>query len=333
MHKKRAPSRAEPVPLAPPTPPPPGEKGSTPPGATETQGLLGRGQAGFDLPTRDALAAGESSPLPVPGATKSYFTDILWTFLFPTDPGHLGVFFLIWVVLIVEACLQVIPFLGWAAAVLIEGWFAAICLNVVGSAANGEEDLTIGDYAGDFFGEVVVPISKFLAATAVAVLPAYYFLAFLISRVTLGPGMTQWDYILGAALYGNYGSLLDLVGDDPLFFLLPVLAFAGLFLWPMLLLVVAIGGFAGLGRIDLMAITVARTFPAYLCTVLIVLVSVAMTVGLVILAASSSTPGSSSFMLIVALGAGLRAYAQIVAMRVIGLYYYHCKGRFAWSWG
>lgn len=29
---------------------------------------------------------------------------------------------------------------------------------------------------------------------------------------------------------------------------------------------------------------------------------------------------------------GLTAYLEIVSMRVIGLYYYHMKGRFAWSW-
>ncbi len=302
---------------------------------TEHQGLLGRGEVRFDPPTEDRQDAGTARPTPplsVPGVTRGYFTDVLWTFLFPTDPGHLGVFFMIWVVLIVEACLQMVPVMGLAAALIIEGWFAAICLNVVASAANGEEELTIQNYAGDFFGDIVVPISKFFAATALAVLPAHYFLVFLIDRTALGPGLTQWDYVLGAALYGNYGSLMDLVGNDPLFFLLPVIALTGLFLWPMLLLVVAIGGFAALGRVDLMFVTIWRTLPVYAFTFLLVFFGVASVVAFVVLAALFSTGGPSRILLIVAFATGLRVYAQIVAMRVIGLYYHHFKRRFAWSW-
>jgi hypothetical protein len=38
-------------------------------------------------------------------------------------------------------------------------------------------------------------------------------------------------------------------------------------------------------------------------------------------------------MLIEALVLWLTIYCDLVAMRVVGYYYHHCKDRFAWSWG
>ena len=312
---------------------PPDESTSPAAGPTEPQGLLGRGQARFDARPQDSGFTPPSQPLSVPGVRGTYLWDIVWTLLLLTDPSHLASFVLIWVLLSVQGLVLLIPFVGLFLALVIEGWFGAICLNVVAAAANGEEELPIWELTGSLWDDIVVPVFKFLAATLPLVLPVYYCLLFLLRRATPGPGLTLWDHILGTAFYGDYTGLAGMISSDPLFFLLPVLVCAGLFLWPMMLLVVAVGGFSALVRVDLMLITIARSFPTYLCTVALVFSAAGVFVGLAVLALLSSKPGLSGLWLVAILATGLRGYAQIVAMRVIGLYYHHFKKCFAWSWG
>ncbi len=115
----------------------------------------------------------------------------------------------------------------------------------------------------------------------------------------------------------------------------------GVALWPMVVLCVALGGFESLYRVDLIALTIIRTLPAYVLTLAlmfgaIVLLRVLGT-GTAVNAVSrdSATSGGAigSSVLVHILTVGLSVYLDIVLMRLIGLYYHHFKGRFAYDWG
>jgi hypothetical protein len=109
--------------------------------------------------------------------------------------------------------------------------------------------------------------------------------------------------------------------------------------WPMMVLVVALGGMRSLIRFDLIAITIVKTLPIYVVVVLLVYAGV---VGPGLLVGAVRGSGAEDGSGIGASGASLGAeaafyvvmvYTNIVTMRVIGLYYHHFKHRFAWSWG
>jgi hypothetical protein len=104
---------------------------------------------------------------------------------------------------------------------------------------------------------------------------------------------------------------------------LAVLLLLGLFLWPMTVLCFALGGVSCLGRLDLLVVTIAKTLPVYLLTVLLV-----NGVDLIVTFFTPDGPFSGPTFL----HRVVQVYADIFAMRVIGLYYAHFKRRFAWSW-
>jgi prepilin signal peptidase PulO-like enzyme (type II secretory pathway) len=106
-------------------------------------------------------------------------------------------------------------------------------------------------------------------------------------------------------------------------FTVAVLLLIPMLLWPMMLLVVALGGIRSLIRFDLMMLTIAKTFPAY------ALVVVFAYVGVVGPALLPEDVGLAAWAALLA----VEVYAGIFTMRVIGLYYHHFKNRFAWSWG
>jgi hypothetical protein len=114
---------------------------------------------------------------------------------------------------------------------------------------------------------------------------------------------------------------------------------AGFFIWPMLVLVVAVGSFGGLLRPDLMVATIIKSFPAYLATVLAVYISLGLQIA-VRYAADQAKPDwddvAQWLMVMIVLPAAMRllgVYVTIFSMRAIGLYYHNFKHKFAWGWG
>lgn len=302
--------------------------------ASEAQGLLSRKEARFDARPQDYGPAAASPPLPVPGRhARRYFNAVLWTLLFPTEANNLATLIIIWIMLSLKLLLGFAGCLGLIGVFIIDGWFAAFCLNTVLSAANGEENLPSVIATDGWLDGIVIPLIKFIVARTLVVVPVVVYLVFLTLAEDLDAGLGVSDYILGAVRYGDYSWLLDdLLGGGRLAVAGFLLLF-GLFLWPMFLLVVAVGGFAALLRVDLMLATIVRSLPGYLCTVALVLLSTGLVIAFNYLAGLSKAPGLSSGFLVFVATTGLVAYADIVTMRVIGLYYHHFKHRFAWSWG
>lgn len=277
-----------------------------------------------------------SPPLGETLPSRGYAQSVLWTMLFPTSSSNLITFVSLWVVLWMASRLSSLMFM-WFLAVVVAMWFAAFRFTIVQSAAAGEDDIPDVSFVGDWFSSLFLPFLAWIGSWIVVLAPALGWLILSLYRGTID-GNT-----FSASMFINVGGLLEtmrplLSGNRDLVVVL-VLFCAGLFSWPMVVLCVALGGFGTVLRVDLMAWTMMRTIPSYLTTVMAVGVTVAAksviaaTVGTAVGTGTGFVGafGSSLFTSILATGAAL--YLDIVAMRMIGLYYHHFKHRFAWDWG
>ena len=192
-------------------------------------------------------------------------------------------------------------------AVVLLGWCVSYLFKVVVSGAAGEDELPELSVTDGWFEEGVVPFFKSLGIFAVAMAPA----------------------VLYSVIFGSH---FLRAGDDP-DVVLEILKWGGVFFLPIILLVVALGGFGSLLRPDLIFVTIARTFIPYVTTCIMA----GLAFGVIEVCSYVSQTNASLFggnqwllgMVSVVLTVGCWA----VAMRCVGLYYHHFKSRFAWSWG
>lgn len=188
---------------------------------------------------------------------------------------------------------------------VFEGSFAAFSISVVQQAAEGE--LALPAYPlnlsyEDWWQSLAMPLFAFIGTGLIAIGPA---IAYHLCTGTLTVGGPTLD--VRVILY-------------------LVLLLGGLFLWPMIVLVVALCGFGALRHVARMFDTLVRTFPAYLCLVLLAYGSAAVVAALLGWLALGQTGGVA----LVAIACAARAYAQTLAMRAIGVYYHLYQDRFDW---
>ena len=182
----------------------------------------------------------------------------------------------------------------------VEGAFAAFSLGIIQQEAAGEEDLpefplTSPTDLSEWWGAFIVPLWTYA----------------LICLAAAGPALS---YLWAAP---------D-AGLDAIFFALLAL---GLFLWPMIALLVTLRGFGALGQIALAVVAIVRTLPAYVCVVLLVYGSAALWIFSI---AALESDDAGSLLAVNAAAATLRVYTQVLAMRAIGRYYKYHESGFAW---
>ena len=269
------------------------------------------------FPSGDAaVAAGFAATTPT-----GYWRSVLYAFLFPTSVGALVTY----IIMLALLCAYELFFRNWAfffsgiAALLIYGWYYAFCFNIISSAANGEEDLPEISMTGGFIDDVFIPFFSYLGTWLVVLIPC------IIAWTAVG---LAFDGSIAAQLfYGGMAAVMQIPGAE----IPQALFFIGLFMWPIIALCIALGGFASLARVDLMFVTVIRTIPAYLLTTAVVFGSMLLSIFLRGKIADAGDVTDKTVMQIVAIAVDL--YLWIVAMKFIGLYYHHFKRRFAWDWG
>ncbi|MFQ5805250.1 MAG: MJ0042-type zinc finger domain-containing protein [Phycisphaerae bacterium] len=301
--------------VAPPTTPPAAST-SAPTAASQT------GWASAGLPDAEAPAA---------EGFASYLRDVGKSLLFFTRGGDLVTFVIVVIIVCLQIPLAVVPLVGILLVLIVLGWYMAFQLNTVLGAAGGEQNLPELSLE-DWVEGIIFPLLKWLMSWLMALVPFAIGLAYLV----LLDQMDVWSALrhFGTALRGDYFSAFDpYSGGSPLLGTILLIAMA---VWPMMLLVVAVGGVPSLVRFDLMALTIIKTLPAYILVVLLAYVGVVGPALLLAWRLSSASVGEA--LSIAVLGPGLffivlQVYANIFAMRVIGLYYHHFKQRFAWSWG
>ncbi len=274
------------------------------------------------------------------GSYGAYFQAVVRSLAFPRDTGNLITFVIVSIVVLLATGLRLLGFmcLPWMAAFILFGWYLSFQLNVVLSAAAGEDDLPTLGLTGGVVDDIIIPFLKIAATLVLSRLPGAVFLL----SVGAFQGYTALELLVGTIgfLFGSYELLLNqpqlqlqhqIAGG--------LLLMAGSFLWPMFVLVVAVGGIAALARVDLMVTTVRKSLPAYLVTVLIVYAAQALTFGLDLavgwlgIGRGLASQSLSGLLLLPVALVLVEVYVQIVAMRAIGLYYHHFKQKFAWSWG
>jgi len=271
------------------------------------------------------------------GAYGRYFRSLGRSLAFPAHTGNLITFVIMLVIVGMGGWLRGIAgfcLLGLAALILV-GWYMSFQFAVVVGAAGGEEELPTLGLTNGIGEDIVFPLLRMLAATIMARLPA---LVFLLS-VPAAPGAGGGLRVVLAVqfLFGWFDLLLDQPGGVTKL-IGGVLLAAGFFLWPMFILIVSIGGTKGLVRFDLIGVTVARSFPAYMivagCVYLGIALKLVLQVTLAAGVIAASMVGSVWLVLLVPVVLVLvEVYVTIIQMRAIGLYYHHFKHKFAWSWG
>ena len=270
-------------------------------------------------------------PLAVPG-DGGYTSSLAQSFLFASSANNLVTFVIMWVLLLVSELLPYAPGIGmigmiftvaaFIAIFVIYAWYCAFRLNTIIEAAQGETDLPRLTFTDGFLEDGLIPLFRWVGSWLIALTPA---IAFAV--VTGAYAANQWTQTTG-----GIGTLLADAADVAPVFL--ALLCGGLFFWPMIVLCVSIGGFSTLGRPDLIISTIFRTFPAYILTVVMVFGTVAMAWFMAgAMQGTGTTPNLSDVLVKSVFLVGVGLYLDIVAMRAIGLYYYHFKNRFAWDWG
>ena len=247
-----------------------------------------------------------------------FSTDVLWTFLFPASPGNLITFIVIWVVMLIISFvplgLRAIGLMVW---ILINGWYAAFRFAVLEAAAAGEHDLPSPAFSRDLVDDLIYPLFQWIGSWVVVYIPACVYLLL----ACLGGNVDPFDAL--RMVFGGIERVFHQAGGQPPVF--SILVCVGAFLWPMIVLCIALGGFQTVYRLDLIVSTIIRTFPVYILTVLLMFGAAFLQRTLIV-----SASGVSMRFII---SAGVTVYFDIVLMRLIGLYYHHFKDRFAWSWG
>jgi hypothetical protein len=270
-------------------------------------------------------AAGEVAP---PPATKvdflGYLRAIAQSALFMMQPGDIITFvFLVLVVCIGDFLLIFVPGgLGLLGAFVCHGWYWAFMLNIVQDAAAGEEGLPTMSMTEGWWGDIFAPLLKMVLVTLVAFAPC------IASALAAGMLLPQFGAAAGTPLMSTT--------SDALFI---TLIAAGAALWPVLVLVIACGGPLAVFRLDLILMTIVKSFPAYVLMVSIVMIAIAISFWQSLYEAivgDSIFVGPwnlGRFFLTMGMTNLVGTYCFIVVMRAIGLYYHHFKSRFAWDWG
>lgn len=257
---------------------------------------------------------------PRSSSSTGYFTNLLSTVLFVRKPQNVIMFLFLWGMLSFQAILlSAAGCLGLIGSIIIIGWYCAYRFSVIEDAAAGEGDLPGFNPEGGLYEGILLPLVKWIASWLVVLIPA--FVVLFVVGVT-GAGLAIFDELRVLMTDGLGGMVQGLAAGGAIAAV--ALALLGMFIWPLLVLCVALGGFATVSRVDLMVVTIVKTFPVYLLTVAIVFGTS------FILPMIEFAPGG---LLGTALIVGIELYLEIVALRAIGLYYHHFKDRFAWSWG
>lgn len=272
----------------------------------------------------EMVRAGRVSDLRAPG--RGFWADAGWSFLFVTTPNNAVTFIILWAMLGVRTLVLLVPCVGLIVYMILTGYVWSFLLNCVGEAASGEDDLPALRFTEGVWEDMILPILKFLGVSFLLAVPPMTFLFFALKLQSQGL----------ANVLATMFSPISSVGGSGVAVVVPffLLCAASLLLWPIAILVVAIGGITDLARVDLIVRTVIRTFVPYLAIFLLVAVAFGMKVGIALLVSHASSSGSIQVnsLVVHVLMLGVQIYFDIVTMRIIGLYYRHFKDRFAWSW-
>jgi len=263
---------------------------------------------------------------------KSFASDVFWTFLFPSTPSNLITFLIVRFALVIAPLAGCLPIIGMFLSICVIGWYCAFRMMVLASAAAGENNIPDVNISTDLWLEYIGSLFNWVGSWMIVLVPAFIYFVMTMNQ----SGSTTGDAI--DMLIGGIGGALQGTGTGLGSF--EVLVFMGITIWPMIILCISLGGFSVICRPDLIILTILKTFHVYAFTLLLIIGVTFLQMeleGIIIgkIATSPITTNSgvfTSILLLEILITGVTVYFEIVLMRLIGLYYYHFKHKFAWSW-
>ncbi|HEY3244350.1 MAG TPA: hypothetical protein VGM03_13470 [Phycisphaerae bacterium] len=259
------------------------------------------------------------------GTLPAFLRDAAWAFLFLIQPSNLVIMLIMWAVRTLKIVVGFAPCIGIIASLIISGWYISFLFNTVAAAAAGEDDLPTLSLTEGIVDDVIMPLIKYVGVTLVLLLPAIAYLVWTATELLSGGPQVLLE---GGSALRDEGLI-----SGP-FVALLLLA---LFLWPISILAVALQGLGAVVRLDLALRTIACTFVPYVLTCALVGGSFWVQdwlSGQLLGRAMMRGKGLDLGKLFVAgiVVSGLTVYVDIVAMRIVGLYYRHYRKRFAWTW-
>jgi hypothetical protein len=232
------------------------------------------------------------------GPERPFWTDLLYSFIFFTNPGNL-VTYIVFAVLLFLGDVAPIPFLG----LIMGAYVGAFLLSVIPETASGEDDFP-NLAISSFWDDITLPLLQFYGTILVVFLPAGA-LALIMHQQA---GEVNWWYV---------GTLAAL----------------GLFFWPVVVLAVTIGqSFSGVWPHTVIQTALSAPL-AYLAVwgMLLATVGGVYAIQLVIEARLAANLPFQTMLGLAFVNTCLSLYMSIVTMRTIGLFYRHYKHRFPWT--
>jgi hypothetical protein len=180
------------------------------------------------------------------GSIAAYLAAVRASFLLPFHFLNLITLGILTLTLSAGRFLPYAGCLGFAGSLVVWGYFAAFMLNAV-----REDEITQPDLSEGFGSSLLLPAIEYAYAQFIGLLPALIFAGVRIWSGAWGSGRAVGAVTMFSPPAHELAILL-------------ALAVAGLLLWPMCLLVVAVsGGMGGVFRPDLIVRTILRTPVAY----------------------------------------------------------------------
>lgn len=248
---------------------------------------------------RSTVAAGV-----VAGPARSFWRDLVFAFIFPfaTVGNAMNTLF----VLVANVVAAFSCF-----GLFVEMYMAAVYMNIVSDTASGSEEYKAASLEGGLWDAVIRPFLRYVGTGLIALSP-------------------MWAYL----------TLLDHNVFKPSLFIFTLWTGAGIFLWPILMLLASLEILSSIFAIHRIFETIAKTILPYLAIWLMLLVALMMMVvslfGASVLANLGLNTGGfgASFFGVVGgriAGEVISTYLMLVTMRLVGLYYLHCKHKFTFK--
>lgn len=248
--------------------------------------------------------------------TRGYWSDALLSFVYPFKSLNNGITFAIILIIACAAVflrspgfLSLVGLLILMGRLIIFGWLAAVYLSIVQNTAMAIEDLPGIRMEDGPWDDFIKPAFKYVGAFACALFPAAVY------------AILAGTHVLPDSMQSGLAFLLWLG--------------AGIFVWPIFVILFAFDTHNMLWRVDLIITTIFRTLLPYMglwlmllvvgfSSVLPVLAPILDDLSITVPLPSVKDWGLAGTLIVRALD----VYVMIVVMRQIGLYYLHFKKRF-----
>lgn len=250
----------------------------------------------------------------IQGPKRGFWQDLAFAFVYPVASVENAVTTVVLTLFVLMAI--VCRFAGGYGALgrlAVFGWLAAACMTVVEETTIGNDEMPGVKMEGGWVEDVLIPAFKYVATYVIAMVPLFVYL-----------------------MACHYQWITDRRG-----IILCMWVGLGIFLWPLIMLLGALGEWRILLQPHLIVLTIAQSVLPYLAIWLVLLLSQALWIASnfwwLLLAYGIDVRGwmptlfTMEWLIFLFVSEIVLTYLTLVSMRLVGLYYLHFKQRFAFK--